>query len=91
MCFNLRIFNIHIQVFRNFKIKPICKWYDLWIGVFIDTNKCCTYIFLLPTLGIQLIGFRLVVNQKYSFKKDSIIRLIQCGNNYYPMQDYNNI
>jgi len=34
------------------KIKFIFKWYDLWVGIFIDRNKRWIYILPFPTLGI---------------------------------------
>lgn len=34
------------------KIKPIFAWYDLWIGIFIDTNKRKIYILPIPCLGV---------------------------------------
>jgi len=36
------------------KIKPLCKWYDIWIGIFIDTNKKRIYILPLPCIGIVI-------------------------------------
>lgn len=36
------------------KIKPLFKWYDLWIGVFIDTKKRCIYVFPFPTIGVVI-------------------------------------
>ena len=33
-------------------VKPIWKWYDLWIGVFVDKPKRRVYVFLLPTIGV---------------------------------------
>jgi len=33
------------------KIRPMFAWYDLWIGVFIDTKKKRFYVFPIPTLG----------------------------------------
>ena len=32
-------------------IRPYFKWYDLWIGVFIDRPKKIVYVGLLPTVG----------------------------------------
>lgn len=36
------------------RIKIIFKWYDLWIGLFIDKPKKRLYIFLIPMIGIQI-------------------------------------
>lgn len=36
------------------KIRVIWKWYDIWVGLFIDKPKKKVYIFLLPTLGIVI-------------------------------------
>lgn len=37
---------------KNFKIKVIFKWFDLWIGLFIDRPKKTVYIFFIPMIGI---------------------------------------
>jgi hypothetical protein len=29
-------------------------WYDIWVGVFIDTSKRRVYVFPLPCLGIRI-------------------------------------
>ena len=34
------------------KFKIIFAWYDLWVGVFIDTKKKWVYIFPLPMVGL---------------------------------------
>lgn len=36
------------------RIRPLFAWYDLWIGVFIDTNKRRVYILPLPCLGFVI-------------------------------------
>lgn len=36
------------------KIKPMLAWYDIWVGVFIDTSKRRVYVFPLPCLGIRI-------------------------------------
>jgi len=36
------------------KIKPFFRWYDLWVGVFIDTSKKAIYICPVPTLGLKI-------------------------------------
>jgi hypothetical protein len=30
------------------------KWYDLWVGVFIDTKSRIVYICLLPTIVVKI-------------------------------------
>lgn len=42
---------------RNSKVKRvkfIFAWYDMWIGVFVDTKKKRVYILPIPTLGIVI-------------------------------------
>ena len=29
-------------------------WYDMWVGVFIDTKKAALYLFPIPMLGIKV-------------------------------------
>ena len=36
------------------KIYPIFAWYDLWIGLFIDTKKKRLYIFPIPCFGLVI-------------------------------------
>lgn len=36
------------------RITPIFAWYDLWIGVFIDTRKRAVYVFPVPMLGLKV-------------------------------------
>lgn len=36
------------------KIKPIFRWYDLWIGLFIDTKNNVKYIFPIPCFGFKV-------------------------------------
>lgn len=36
------------------KIKPIFRWYDIWIGLFIDTKKKHIYFFPIPCLGFKI-------------------------------------
>lgn len=35
-------------------IKPFFRWYDLWIGGYIDTNNNAIYIIPLPMFGIKI-------------------------------------
>lgn len=37
------------------RIKPIFRWFDLWIGVFIDTKKRIIYFFPVPMLGFMIV------------------------------------
>jgi hypothetical protein len=36
------------------KIRPVCKWYDFWVGLFWDGSKRRLYILPLPCLGVCL-------------------------------------
>jgi hypothetical protein len=29
-------------------------WYDLWVGVFVDTKKRAVYVFPLPMFGVKV-------------------------------------
>ena len=35
------------------KVTPIFRWYDLWIGVFIDRPGRSIYFFPVPCFGIK--------------------------------------
>jgi len=36
------------------KIKPFFRWYDLWIGAYIDTANKSVYICLIPMFGVKI-------------------------------------
>jgi len=36
------------------KITPFFRWYDIWVGVFIDTKKRTAYICPLPMIGLKI-------------------------------------
>jgi hypothetical protein len=36
------------------KVKVFFAWYDIWVGVFIDREKKCIYICLLPMIVIKI-------------------------------------
>jgi hypothetical protein len=36
------------------KIRPIFAWYDLWIGVYLDTARRRIYVLPLPCLGVVI-------------------------------------
>lgn len=33
-------------------IRPIVRWYDLWVGAFWDSSKHRLYLFPVPCIGI---------------------------------------
>lgn len=38
----------------NVRITPMFRWFDLWIGVFIDRPRRRVYVFPIPTLGVMI-------------------------------------
>jgi hypothetical protein len=34
------------------RIEPLFKWYDIWIGLFIDEAKLRLYFFPVPMIGL---------------------------------------
>lgn len=38
----------------NLEIRPIAKWYDLWIGVFVKSEKGQVFIFPVPCFGVVI-------------------------------------
>lgn len=38
----------------KYKIKWLFAWYDLWIGIYIDTKNQAIYILPIPMLGIRI-------------------------------------
>lgn len=36
------------------RIRPLFAWYDMWIGVFIDTAKRRAYVLPLPCIGFVI-------------------------------------
>ena len=36
------------------RIKPLFAWYDIWVGVFVDTKKGKIYILPLPCIGVVI-------------------------------------
>ncbi len=38
----------------NIKIKPICRWFDFWIGFYWDKNDKVLYFFPVPCFGFKI-------------------------------------
>ena len=36
------------------EIKPFFRWYDLWIGAYIDTRNRAIYIIPIPMVGLKI-------------------------------------
>ncbi len=43
-----------LLVILGIKPKPFFRWYDLWIGAYIDVNNRAIYICPLPMVGVKL-------------------------------------
>ena len=39
---------------KKIKFKFMFAWYDIWVGIFIDTKKKVVYIFNVTMLGIKI-------------------------------------
>ena len=39
---------------KTITIAPFFRWYDLWVGVFIDTKNQAIYICPVPMFGIKI-------------------------------------
>jgi hypothetical protein len=39
---------------RCVKIEPFFRWYDLWVGCYVDIENLVIYVCPLPTLGVKL-------------------------------------
>lgn len=37
-----------------FGVRPFFRWYDLWVGIYIDTNKRALYFIPFPALGCKI-------------------------------------
>ncbi len=36
------------------KVRPMFAWYDMWVGIFVDTAKRKIYIFPVPCFGVVI-------------------------------------
>lgn len=36
------------------RIRPFFRWYDLWIGVYVDMKNRSVYICPIPALGVKV-------------------------------------
>lgn len=39
---------------KKLRVKPFFRWYDLWVGVYVDTRLKAIYICPLPTIGLKI-------------------------------------
>jgi phage N-6-adenine-methyltransferase len=39
---------------RRVRVRPVCAWYDLWVGAFWDGERRRLYIFPLPCFGLRI-------------------------------------
>ncbi len=35
-------------------IRPFFKWFDLWVGIYIDTERRTVYVCPLPMVGVRI-------------------------------------
>ena len=38
----------------EFRIVPIFKWFDIWIGIYIDQKERIIYFFPIPMVGFKI-------------------------------------
>lgn len=36
------------------RVKPFFRWYDLWIGAYIDVENRTAYVCPIPTIGLRI-------------------------------------
>lgn len=41
-------------MFGNMMVKPFFRWYDLWVGVYIDVEGQAVYVCPIPMFGIKV-------------------------------------
>jgi hypothetical protein len=43
-----------MEIKLGFGIYLILAWFDMWVGMFIDTRNKCIYFFPVPMIGIRV-------------------------------------
>lgn len=43
-----------MRILLRIKVRLIFRWFDLWVGVFVDVPKRCVYVFPVPCLGLRI-------------------------------------
>lgn len=36
------------------RIRPLFKWFDMWVGIFVDTKQRRVYILPMPCIGVVI-------------------------------------
>jgi len=63
------------------KVKIIFRWFDLWVGLFIDAKKKTLYVFPLPMLGLMVqFGHPSTTKEKILYQHG--VSINQDGNDY---------
>jgi len=69
------------------KITKFFRWYDLWMGGYIDRAKKTLYVCVLPTLGFK-VDFRTdeeILNEQLmnvmKWQHNGLVHPLTCGNN----------
>lgn len=52
------------------KITPYFRWYDLWIGIYIDTKNSIAYVGLIPMFGLKITFNQLFCKHDYTWQVD---------------------
>ncbi len=65
------------------KIKAFFRWYDLWIGAFIDVNKKAVYICPIPMFGIKIEyltkEMKMLINKINEHQNNHHVHPLTCG------------
>ena len=41
---------------ERIRLIPYFKWFDMWIGVFVDVQKRAVYVQALPMFGVKIVS-----------------------------------